>query len=122
MTKTLQILARAALAACVLLTAWGAFAPPGVARPHLFPWDKAEHFAAFFALTACAITAFARVRLVWIGCGLSACGAAVELIQALPFVNRDCDWRDWVADTVAILAVMGVVVAARIRRAWAEAA
>ena len=120
MTKTLLTAARAALVGCLLLTAWGAFAPPGVARPHLFPWDKAEHFSAFFALTACAMAAFPRVRLAWIAGGLSACGALVELIQALPFVNRDCDWKDWVADTAAILAVVGVVLAARIRRALAQ--
>ena len=91
-------------------------------RPHLFPWDKAEHFSAFFALTACAIAAFPRAPLIWIGVALSACGGAVELVQALPFVNRDGDWKDWAADTIAIGAVMGVVLAARIRRALEDPA
>ncbi len=119
MNRLILIAARAALAACALLTAWGAFSPPGGPHPHLFPWDKAEHFSAFFALTACALAAFPRVRIVWIALALSACGALIEGIQGLPFVHRDMDAKDWVADTIAILAVVGVVLAARIRRALA---
>ena len=114
--KALLWLGRAALVGCVLLTAWGAFAPGDAARPHLFPWDKAEHFSAYFALTACALVAFPRAPLAWLGGLLSASGAAVELIQALPFINRDCDIKDWVADTLAVGAVLGVVMAARLRR------
>jgi VanZ family protein len=108
--------ARVALVLCAVLTGWGAFTPPGVPRLHLFPWDKAEHFSAFFALTACALAAFPRVAIVWIAVALSGCGALIELIQALPFVNRDADVKDWVADTLAVGAVAGVVVAARLRR------
>ena len=104
---------------CALLTAWGAFSPAGAAHPHLFPWDKAEHFSAFFALTACALAAFPKVKIVWIAGALSACGALVELVQGLPFVNRDMDVKDWVADTIAVLAVVGVVIAARVRRTLA---
>ena len=110
------IAARTALAVCALLTAWGAFAPAKAMHPHLFPWDKAEHFSAFFALTACALAAMPKVKIVWIAIALSACGALVELIQGLPFVHRDMDVKDWVADSVAILAVVGVVIAARARR------
>ncbi len=115
------IAARMALACCVVLTGWGAFAPAGAVHPHLFPWDKAEHFSAFFALTSCALAAFPKVRIVWIGAAASAGGALVELIQGLPFVHRDMDVKDWVADTLAVLAVVGVVIAARVRRNLAEA-
>lgn len=117
MNKFILLAARVALVACALFTAWGAFAPPHVNHPHLFPWDKAEHFSAFFALTACSLAAFPRVRIVWIAVALSACGALIEVIQALPFVNRDSDVKDWVADTAAVLAVVGVVIVARARRA-----
>ncbi len=116
MKQPILIGARVALAFCALLTAWGAFSPAGAVHPHLFPWDKAEHFSAFFALTACALAAFPRVKIVWIAAALSGCGALVELIQGLPFVHRDMDVKDWVADTVAILAVVGVVIVARVRR------
>ena len=121
MNRLLLIAARAALAACALLTGWGAFTPPGRSHLHLFPWDKAEHFSAFFALTACSLVAFPRARLGWIAGVLSGCGALIEVIQGLPFVHRDRDVKDWVADTVAIGAVMGVVLAARLRRTLAEA-
>jgi VanZ family protein len=108
--------ARVALAACALITVGTAFAPEHGPKLHLFPWDKAEHFSAFFGLTACAILAFPRTPLLWIGASLSGCGALIEVIQGLPWVHRDCDVMDWVADTVAICAVMGVIFAARLRR------
>ncbi len=120
MDRAVLIVARVALACCVLLTGWGAFSPPAVVHPHLFPWDKAEHFSAFFALTACALAAFPRVGIAWIGLAVSASGALVELIQGLPFVHRDMDAKDWVADTLAVLAVVGVVIVARVRRRLAE--
>jgi hypothetical protein len=39
---------------------------------------------------------------------LSFLGALVEVMQAMPLVHRDCDIRDWVADTVAIVVVTGI--------------
>lgn len=116
----LLVAARVALGTCALLTAWGAFAPPGAPHPHLMPWDKAEHFCAFFALAACAVVAFPRTPIAWIAGALSGCGALIELIQALPFVRRDADVKDWIADTVAVGAVVGVVIAGKLRRALAE--
>ena len=116
MNSLILVAARVSLALCALLTAWGAFSPPNAMHPHLFPWDKAEHFSAFFALTACALLAFPRLSMGWIAAGLSASGALIELIQGLPFVHRDMDVKDWVADTVAVLAVVGVVILARVRR------
>ncbi len=121
MNKTILIAARAALVACALLTAWGAFSPQGDVHPHLFPWDKAEHFSAFFALTSCALVAFPRVAIVWIAIALSACGALIELIQGLPFVHRDMDVKDWIADSIAIAAVIGVGLALQLRRRLVEA-
>ncbi len=112
--------ARVALGLCAILTGWGAFSPPGVPHPHLLPWDKAEHFSAFFALTACALVAFPRVRISWLAGALSGCGALIELVQALPFVRRDADVKDWLADTVSVGAVVGVVAAARLRRMLSE--
>jgi hypothetical protein len=51
--------------------------------------------------------------------GLSLAGAMIEVIQATPLVGRDADPFDWVADTLAVGAVMGCVLAARFRRAAA---
>ena len=102
--------------AASFVTAWGAFAPPTGLHPHLFPWDKAEHFSAFAVLTTSAILAFPRMRLSVLAAVLSLAGAAIEVIQALPIVNRDADVFDWVADSTAIVMVMAVILAARFRR------
>jgi hypothetical protein len=72
----------------------------------LFHWDKAEHFAAFYVLTALAAAAFPRMSLRTIAIALSSLGAAIELTQALPFIARDSEVWDWAADTLAIAAVL----------------
>jgi VanZ family protein len=94
--------ARTIFAVAGIITFVAAVWPPSTA-PHLFPWDKAEHFLAFYVLGVCAAVAFPRKSLLFILIGLSAFGAAIELVQALPFVHRDCDVWDWVTDTVAVL-------------------
>src|SRR5450755_703003 len=69
---------------------------------HIFKWDKAEHFLAFYVLTGLAVAAFPRGNLFVIAVSLSAFGALIELVQGLSFVGRDRDFQDWVTDTVAI--------------------
>ena len=108
--------AKVAFWAAMAITLWFAFAPPH-AGPPLLPWDKAEHVLAFFTLSALALAAFPRVRPVWLAGALSLLGALIEIIQGTPLVNRDCDVWDWVADTVAVLAVMGVLAVVHVR-AW----
>ena len=39
---------------------------------------------------------------VRIGERLSFLGALIEVLQAIPELHRDCDIRDWIADTAAI--------------------
>ena len=108
--------ARACLLAAIGVTLRFAFGPPG-AGPPLLPWDKAEHVLAFFTLASLAFVALPRLPVVWVGLGLSLFGAVIEIIQGTPLVHRDCDVWDWVADTVAVLSVMAVLAAARLR-AW----
>ena len=79
---------------------------PAEKAPQLFPWDKAEHFAAFYTLTVLAAAAFPQRRLLMLAVLLSAFGALIELVQTLPIVNRDADFWDWVADTIAIAAAL----------------
>jgi VanZ family protein len=55
------------------------------------------------------MAAFPRRGLLVIAILLSAFGGLIELVQALPIVGRDCDIRDWVADTIAILAALAPV-------------
>jgi hypothetical protein len=112
-----QILLRGAqlvFFATLIFTFVAAVMPPHQA-PKLFPWDKAEHFAAFYTLTLLAIAAFPRRSLATIAVLLSAFGGGIELVQALPVVNRDCDVWDWAADTIAILAALAPMAATRWR-------
>ena len=81
----------------------------------LIPWDKAEHFIAFFTLTVLAATAFPATSLLRIAVSLSAFGALIEIVQGLDFVARDCDFWDWVADSIAIGAVVIAMLVARWR-------
>jgi hypothetical protein len=69
---------------------------------HIFKWDKAEHFLAFYVLTGLAVAAFPRGSLFVIAVALSAFGAFIELIQGLSFVGRDRDIQDWITDSIAI--------------------
>ena len=110
---------RLALAGALLLTFWFAFRPPSH-RPPLLPWDKAEHFIAFFVLTGLAVAALPRAPLAWLAAGLSGLGGLIELIQGAPWVHRDCDVWDWVADTIAVLSVMAVIAGAALRRWLAD--
>jgi hypothetical protein len=99
-------LARLAFVAALGFTFIEATIPPQYAL-HLLPWDKAEHFLAFYVLSLCASVAFPRRDLLWIAVWLAAFGAAIEIAQALPILQRDCDWQDWLADLVAIAAALG---------------
>ncbi len=79
----------------------------------LVPWDKAEHFLAFYGLTGLAVAAFPRRNLFIVAALLSGFGAFIEYVQGLETVHRDRDFWDWVADTIAIAAAcpdaLGVV-------------
>lgn len=108
-------LARLGLIACAGITAAFAFAPARTGA-HLFPWDKADHFAAFFAITAAALVAFPRLPIAWIVVAVSAAGGGIELIQGLPAVGRDCDVWDWMAENAAIAAAIGLLAIAELRR------
>ncbi|MEY4160442.1 MAG: hypothetical protein RLZZ136_1063 [Pseudomonadota bacterium] len=67
--------------------------------------DKVNHILAFASLAALAGFAFPWVgrwtRAIW----LSGLGAVIEMAQAIPLLHRDCDLRDWLADSLAVLAV-----------------
>jgi hypothetical protein len=69
---------------------------------HIFKWDKAEHFLAFYVLTGLAIAAFPRGHLFIIAAALSGFGAFIEFVQGLSWVGRDRDFQDGVTDTIAI--------------------
>lgn len=73
--------------------------------------DKTQHALTFGTLMALAAVAFPKVRLVYLGLGLSALGAAIEIAQ--PFFGRSRDPWDWVADSLGILVVLAAAAALR---------
>ncbi len=98
-------LAQLGFFSALVFTFYSAVIPPHEAV-QLVPWDKAEHFVAFYALTGLAAAAFPRRNLFWIAALLSGFGALIEFVQGLAIVHRDRDFWDWVADTLAIGAAL----------------
>jgi hypothetical protein len=101
----LDRLAKLAFFAALLFTFYSAVIPPSKAL-QLVPWDKAEHFIAFYGLTGLAAAAFPNRNLFVIAALLSGFGAFIEFVQGLPMVHRDRDFWDWIADTIAIVAAL----------------
>lgn len=97
--------ARSAFFAALVFTSISAVMPPRHAL-QLVPWDKAEHFIAFYVLTVLAAAAFPKRNVLAIAAWLSGFGALIEFVQGLAIVSRDRDFWDWVADTIAIAAAL----------------
>ena len=79
--------------------------------------DKWEHMLAFATLAMLAALAYPTIALKRIGERLSFLGALIEIAQSIPALHRDCDIRDWIADTLAIVVMLSVVALVRRRRA-----
>ena len=112
---TLARLAKIAFFAALVFTFYSAVIPPAQAL-QLVPWDKAEHFIAFYALTGLAAAAFPTRHVLLIAALLSGFGALIEVVQGLPIVHRDEDIWDWVADTLAIAAALAPMLLVEWRR------
>ena len=76
--------------------------------------DQFQHMLAFATLAALASFAYPAARGAKVLERLSFLGAMVEVLQSIPSLHRDCDIRDWIADTIAIALVVGII--ALIRR------
>ena len=72
-----------------------------------------QHIAAFSFLSLAGVAAFPHFPLVRLGERLSFLGAIIEVVQSLPALHRDCDIRDWLADTIAVIFVLLAVAAFR---------
>lgn len=105
----------------VLLFTLVAALMPGPQAPDLGHGDKVNHMAAFVTLAFVATWAWPRARLATIAALLSAFGAAIEGLQALPVVARDAEWADWFADTAAAIAALLIVALIRRLRATSSA-
>ena len=71
--------------------------------------DKVEHIIAFAVLAMLANLGFPQAAKRTIVERLSFLGAGIEVVQSIPVLNRDCDVRDWLVDTVAVVVVCGAV-------------
>lgn len=92
-----------------LVMAWLPHPPSVPGNPN----DKIQHIVAFACLSWLGAMAFPAFPLARLGERLSFLGAIIEVVQAIPGLHRDCDIRDWVADTVAVIVVLFVVGAVR---------
>lgn len=80
---------------------WLALKPPGDGPP-LIPWDKAQHFLAFWGLAGLGAAALPG-RSLWVpALFLAAYGAGIEFLQALPLFDRDAEFLDWLTDLIGI--------------------
>ena len=68
--------------------------------------DKVQHVIAFATLAALGAIAYPSASLVRLLASLSAFGAVIEILQAIPMLNRDSDSVDWLADTFAAALVL----------------
>jgi peptidoglycan/LPS O-acetylase OafA/YrhL len=73
------------------------------------PNDKIQHMVAFATLGLLGSFAYPRTRPVRLIIGLSLFGALIEVLQAIPSLQRDSDPLDWVADTIACAIVVYAV-------------
>ncbi|MBW8784303.1 MAG: hypothetical protein JF593_06655 [Novosphingobium sp.] len=70
--------------------------------------DKFEHILGFSVLAGLGVLSFPAVNRWRIAERLSFLGALIEVCQSIPALHRDCDIRDWIADTIAIVVVIGL--------------
>lgn len=70
------------------------------------PNDKVQHIMAFACLGVLGRIAFPRFATLSLIASLSAFGAVIEVLQAIPVLHRDSDPLDWLADTVACTLVV----------------
>lgn len=99
------ILVRALFVITLIAALALAFLPHPPRMPTDRMGDKFNHMLAFSVLSALATLAWPRAPRWLIVERLSFVGALIEVVQALPGLHRDCDIRDWIADTVAIVVV-----------------
>jgi VanZ family protein len=71
--------------------------------------DKVQHIIGFAALAFMAALAFPAMPRWRVIERLSFLGALIEVAQSIPGLGRDCDIRDWIADTLAVMVVTGLV-------------
>jgi hypothetical protein len=70
------------------------------------PNDKVQHIIAFAVLASLGRVAYRGAPAMVLLAGLSLFGAAIEILQTIPGLNRDGDPFDWLADTASTAVVL----------------
>lgn len=73
------------------------------------PSDKFQHMLAFAVMAGLAAIAFPDVSKWRLLAWLCLLGGGIELVQAIPPLNRDSEMADWGVDTVAAALVLMIV-------------
>lgn len=81
---------------------------PGDEAPTLGSTDKVNHVMAFLTLSGLVVLAYPRRPAWFAGIALSLFGAFIEVSQAVPFIHRDADVMDWIADTGAVIVGLAI--------------
>jgi hypothetical protein len=77
--------------------------------------DKFNHVLAFVTISVLSRLGYEKVSNLVIFERLSFLGAVIEVFQAMPSLHRDCDWKDWVADTIAVALTLVLIEVFRLR-------
>ena len=67
------------------------------------PSDKVLHVLAFAVLGSLAAGGFREISVLRLFLALTAFGAIIEVVQAIPVLNRDSELADLLADSAAAL-------------------
>lgn len=70
------------------------------------PSDKVLHVLAFATLGSLAAYGFRGRSLWFLFAALAGFGAIIEIVQAIPILNRDSELGDWLADLAAAVAAL----------------
>lgn len=73
------------------------------------PSDKLQHAAAFATIGALSALGYPRTRAPVLLFWISLIGVGIEIVQAIPALHRDSDWRDVVADVLATGVALAIV-------------
>ena len=104
----------------ILLLLYGSLAPV-TGLPSMAGSDKFWHSGTYFIVMAYFAQLYSGVRArAMLGAGLIALGVAIEFIQ--PYVNRQFDWFDALANSVGVFIALGLSVPPLDRTvAWVDA-
>lgn len=99
-----------------IVTAYIVAILPQAEAPRLGGSDKLDHMAAFFTITFLARLGYWRPRTAWLFMLAVGLGASIEVTQAIPFIHRDAELGDWIADAAA--SALGLAAATPILGWW----